>query len=138
MHTNWRIMQHVYLRSYPYGYCCLWPICMLPIGPGGPLLYCSPIPLFGPGCMNCSPAEQNRKARFIVGFTSNTTPTASNLSVAHLSSCHQRGPCWTRRDPSDSSSQGRPSQAGNPASSESWHSFWKMLDLHHQQMGPAD
>lgn len=30
---------------------------MFPMGPGGPLLYCSPIPLLGPGCMNCSPAS---------------------------------------------------------------------------------
>lgn len=50
-----------YLRSYPYGYCCLCPICMFPIGPGGPLLYCSPIPLLGPGCMNCSPASSGER-----------------------------------------------------------------------------
>lgn len=56
----------VYLRSYPYGYCCLWPICMLARGPGGPLLYCSPIPLLGPGCMNCSPAGNREISRFVL------------------------------------------------------------------------
>lgn len=49
-----------YLLSYPYGNCCRWPIAMLLIGPGGPLLYCSPIPLLGPGGMNCSPAVRGK------------------------------------------------------------------------------
>lgn len=62
---------HAYLRSYPYGYCCLWPIGMLPMGPGGPLLYCSAIPLLGPGCMNCSPAGTRQMFRFV--FTQSLT-----------------------------------------------------------------
>ena len=52
---------------------------MLPMGPGGPRLYCSPIPLLGPGCMNCSPAS--KKTTTVVSFSSDRTPTASDLLV---------------------------------------------------------
>lgn len=74
---------HVYLRSYPYGYCCLWPICMLPMGPGGPLLYCSPIPLLGPGCMNCSPAGIREIFMFVFIQSPTELLQPSSLTLPH-------------------------------------------------------
>lgn len=59
-------------------------------------------------------------------------------TVTHLSSCHRRGPCWTRTDPFGPSSLGHPCLAGSPESWESWRSFLKTLDRRHQQMDPVD
>ena len=83
---------------------------------------------------------KNRKTQNI-SFCTNRSPASSLLLVlsgAHLSSCHRRGPWWTRRDPSAPSYPGRPSQAGNPESWESERFFWKMLGRHHQQKGLAN
>lgn len=60
------------------------------------------------------------------------------MDGVHLSSCLQKGPCWTRRDPSDPSSPGCLSQADSPESWESWRSSWETPGLRHQQRDPVD